>query len=521
MTDERTSNGLNGLSSLHRALSTAKEEKEKIFLLEDFFLTIDVEEIGISLDLLLGHRPTALCSVDHLFELCFEASGLPRWLFNEAMEAGGDVFDCMANIFPDTGSDGLPALKYVLNNVRNLQGSSTDEKDGWILDVWRRADSGSRYFINKLVASRIDFPVTGKEIATALSNALGLDYAATLKFLISRDPGSNIPDAIRKEKHDGDARGFPEFEQWEVLRDHEFQHLNGPFTAEKIYSGIRAQVVVHEGEVSIWTGSGELLDRKFPEIVEDVLSLGRDVSLEGWLLAFDGAPQAKEILEARLKRKRVTPSLVRSSPVLFMVSRVRTIASEVQKFGQGRELLEDMLSGEGGGGRIMLSEQMELKNMQELQSYLQSLREHGAEAALVRPLPFHERNMVIMFRAPLMRLKLLLIYAETQGWSINEPSLSFGIRHGNGILPFTRTGIGLDDADYEELMLWVRENTLERYGPVRSVPAEQLFEIGFERIYAARRKKCGLDVANPRILRWLKDASAEEADTLDNATALL
>ena len=63
-------------------------------------------------------------------------------------------------------------------------------------------------------------------------------------------------------------------------------------------------------------------------------------------------------------------------------------------------------------------------------------------------------------------------------------------------------------------------HTLQRFGPVRSVPAEHVFELGFEAVNRSTRHKSGLAVRFPRILRWRHDKPASEADRIETLRAL-
>ena len=87
-------------------------------------------------------------------------------------------------------------------------------------------------------------------------------------------------------------------------------------------------------------------------------------------------------------------------------------------------------------------------------------------------------------------------------------------------MTFAKAYSGLNDQEINQLDRWIRR-TVQRFGPVRSTKAEQVFEIGFEGIHASSRHKSGIAVRFPRILRWRQDKPADEADTLDTAEALL
>lgn len=80
---------------------------------------------------------------------------------------------------------------------------------------------------------------------------------------------------------------------------------------------------------------------------------------------------------------------------------------------------------------------------------------------------------------------------------------------------------GLTDSEINRVDNWVRRNTVERFGPVRSVKPELVFEIAFENIAFSKRHKSGVAVRFPRIKRWREDKPYSEADTLDNLKSLI
>ena len=76
-------------------------------------------------------------------------------------------------------------------------------------------------------------------------------------------------------------------------------------------------------------------------------------------------------------------------------------------------------------------------------------------------------------------------------------------------------------SEIRELDAWIRRNTVEKFGPVRHVKPEHVFELGFEGIQASPRHKSGVAVRFPRILRWRTDKRPEDADTIETLNALL
>jgi DNA ligase 1 len=117
----------------------------------------------------------------------------------------------------------------------------------------------------------------------------------------------------------------------------------------------------------------------------------------------------------------------------------------------------------------------------------------------------------------------VLIYA--QPGSGKRASLltdyTFGVWHHGELVPVAKAYSGLTNEEIAEMDRWIRRHTVERFGPVRHVEPVHVFELGFEAIAKSARHRSGIAVRFPRMLRWRKDKSANEADTLDALKALL
>lgn len=117
----------------------------------------------------------------------------------------------------------------------------------------------------------------------------------------------------------------------------------------------------------------------------------------------------------------------------------------------------------------------------------------------------------------------VLIYA--QRGSGKRASLytdyTFGIWDDGKLVPIAKAYSGLTDAEIRKVDAFVRKHTTEKFGPVRTVTPEHVFELAFEGIQVSARHKCGIAVRFPRILRWRTDKEPEDADTLDRLKALL
>lgn len=98
---------------------------------------------------------------------------------------------------------------------------------------------------------------------------------------------------------------------------------------------------------------------------------------------------------------------------------------------------------------------------------------------------------------------------------------TFGVWDNGTLVPFAKAYSGLTDAEIRELDAWIRKSTVEKFGPVRHVKPEQVFELGFEGIQPSSRHKSGVAVRFPRILKWRTDKKPEDADTIETLRALM
>jgi DNA ligase-1 len=98
---------------------------------------------------------------------------------------------------------------------------------------------------------------------------------------------------------------------------------------------------------------------------------------------------------------------------------------------------------------------------------------------------------------------------------------TFAVWDGDALVPFAKAYSGLTDAEIRQVDRFIRANTIEKFGPVRTVKPELVFELAFEGIQQSTRHKSGIAVRFPRIARWRPDKPAREADSLETVRALL
>ena len=121
-----------------------------------------------------------------------------------------------------------------------------------------------------------------------------------------------------------------------------------------------------------------------------------------------------------------------------------------------------------------------------------------------------------------MTIDAVLVYAQAgHGRRSNlYTDYTFALWDNGTLVPVAKAYSGLTDAEILKLDKWIRAHTKERFGPVRSVTPELVFELAFEAVNRSSRHKSGIATRFPRILRWRTDKQAEDADALATLSSL-
>jgi DNA ligase-1 len=177
--------------------------------------------------------------------------------------------------------------------------------------------------------------------------------------------------------------------------------------------------------------------------------------------------------------------------------------------------------------RIQLSPDIDADDWQRAAAMRDVARERGVEGLMLkrRTSPYQtgrRRGDWWKWKVDPLTIDAVLLYAQAGHGrrSTLYTDYTFGVWDGDTLVPVAKAYSGLDDKEILALDRWVRANTRERFGPVRSVRAEQVFELGFEAVNRSSRHKSGIAVRFPRILRWRHDKPASEADQLASLQAL-
>lgn len=180
-----------------------------------------------------------------------------------------------------------------------------------------------------------------------------------------------------------------------------------------------------------------------------------------------------------------------------------------------------------GRPALGVSPQVRAQDWNEAEALRAGARERGVEGLMLKRAdspwqPGRKRGAWWKWKLDPLSIDAVLIYAQAGHGrrATLYTDYTFALWDGDQLLPVAKAYSGLDDAEILRLDRWIRTHTLERFGPVRSVEAELVFELGFEGVNLSARHKSGVALRFPRILRWREDKRAREADQLSELRRL-
>jgi DNA ligase-1 len=523
-------------AQLYTALDELTATNDKVAALVAYFSSAPPADAAWAIHFLSGRRPKRLVSSGRLRAWAAEEAAVPDWLFEESYQAVGDLAETITLLLPASGdSSELPLSHWVEERLLRLRGEEDDVQREVMVRSWRELDNRERLVWNKLITGSFRVGAAQQLVTRALAEMSGVPEGVVAHRLMGTwDP---TPEFFRRltapDTSDADvSRPYPFFLAHPLEEELSTLGEPGEWIAEWKWDGIRAQLIRRAGRTFVWSRGEELLAGRFPEVEEAGAFLPDGTVIDGELLPWlDGAPLPFAQLQRRIGRKNLGPKILDEVPVVLVAyDLLESAGVDIRSLplNERRRQLAALLGPHARSGSISLSPALEVSTWEDLSQTRKGSREMGAEGLMLKRLtsPYGVgrcRGDWWKWKVDPHAVDAVLIYA--QPGSGKRAGLftdyTFGIWEGNHLVPFAKAYSGLTDEEIRKVDAFVRRNTLEKFGPVRTVKPELVFELHFEGIQRSSRHKSGIAVRFPRMARWRTDKKAEEADTIERVRELL
>lgn len=525
---------MKAFSLLNQQLEQKKSKTARITLLQEYFSSVTPSDQLWAIALFSQKRPKRIITALKLRMLVAETANIPDWLYDECLQISTDQSETNALLITSEENETDQLLTQVIDEIENIRNEPKEIAHERIQEMWTSFEDKERILFNKLITGKFRRNIAPSIIAKALANLLDQEESSFLHRLSDKwSPYETTFERLFLKPHYKDHistpysfyYGHPLSEDLGVLG--ESHH----WIAEWKCYGCRAQLIWREGELFLYSRENELLNKQFPELVQMGNHITYDFVIDGEILPFrDGKILSYDVLKSRLSKKKASSKVVDSLPIIFQafdVLEYRADDARTQPLTERRRLLET-ISNDIQSKYLSVTPQHMINNWENVKDLLKQSRSHSALGLFLKNIagPYLEgRHMGDWWKlkAGLLSIKAVLTYAQRSPERGNSKfvDFTFGLWQGEELITFVKTSEGLSEDDYLDLAKFVKSNTLERFGPVFSVIATHVFEIGFEGIMKSKRHKSGIILRRPRIISWHRELPPEQANTLSEIKELL
>jgi DNA ligase-1 len=522
-------------SQLYEALDGTTRTNAKVEAMVRYLVAVPAEDAAWAVFFLTGQRLKRLISGRTLRAWVLQRTGLPEWLVEDAHGAVGDSAETVALLLdcaPHGDAPSLPLHRWLEERILPLRGQPAPHQYAEVCSWWRELPRAQVFVLNKLLTGAFRVGVSKLLVVRALAEVAQLPRPAIAHRLMGRpQPGASWYRGLiaAEGATDDRSRPYPFFLASPLESEADTLGPVEDWLVEWKWDGIRGQLIRRGGEVFLWSRGEELITERFPELVQAAARLPDGVVLDGEVLAWDAdgvLPFA--VLQRRIGRDRLTPRLLQDAPTAFLAYDLLEEAGadlRALPLAERRARLEKLAR---ASDRLRVSPELGAASWQELAGLRIEARERKVEGLMLKRRDSaygvgRQRGAWWKWKIDPLTLDAVLVYA--QAGSGRRASLftdyTFAVWRGDELVPIAKAYSGLTAGEIAELDRWIRNHTLERFGPVRQVEAVHVFELAFEGINRSTRHKSGVALRFPRIARWRTDKPAAEAGALEQVHAML
>jgi len=513
-------------AQLLELLALTPSRNRKIEALKTYFAETPDPDRGYALAILTGAltfknvkpavlREVVTAEVDpHLFALSYDYVG--------------DLGETIALIWPHHGQQqDLPGLSEV---VELFETTAKGKLPGLIASLLTRAAINERWALVKLATGALRIGLSARLAKTALAEMSGkpvqeieeiwhgltIPYEALFAWLEDRGPRPDIAHEVRFH---------PMMLSNPVDEASDFAKLDpADFSAEWKWDGIRVQLVLGNGPASLFSRTGDEIGAAFPDLIDNVFG---EAVLDGELLVGRNfEPASFNDLQQRLNRKVASARHVADYPAFMRVYDMLFDGREDIRplpWTERRRRLEAWFV-KHPQARLDLSEVLPFAGWAELgELRRRGAAEHGHEGVMLKLrtspyVPGRPKGLWFKWKRDPNVVDAVLMYAQRGHGKRSSfySDYTFGVWSGNELVPIGKAYFGFTDEELRQLDNWVRNHTVQAFGPVREVEKQLVFEVAFDSAQVSSRHKSGVALRFPRINRIRWDKPAQEAGTLQD-----
>ena len=493
-------------------------------------------------------RGLALAALTGTLDIPYVKGAVIRALASERMDPlllrmshqyVGDLAETVSLLWPSPEGELDDGSVSIAEAVGRLRAASRSDAPAVLASMLDHLDASGRYALLKLATGELRVGVNARNAKQAFADAFNLDVEAVEEVWHGLKPPFLELFAWGEGRAAQPlAKDVPVFRPFMLAHPLEAAELDlAAYAAEWKWDGIRIQIVHAGGETRLYSRTGDDVTRSFPEVAE---AYGIPGVLDGELLVrgagqgldtHGGSAASFNALQQRLGRKVVSaktrdefPAFVRLYDLLFD----GTEDLRALPWSERRVRLEAFVP-RLDPERFDLSALIEARDFAELAEIRAGARDAAIEGMMLkrRDAPYVAGRRVGLWykwkRDPLTA-DCVMMYAQRGSGKRSSfySDFTFGCWNEEGeLLPVGKAYMGFTDEELKWLDRFVRNKTVNRFGPVREVEKTLVLEVAFDSLHLSKRHRSGLAMRFPRISRIRTDKPAHEADRIETLLGMV
>lgn len=526
---------MKAFTELYTALNETTKTAEKAAALQHYFASASPADAAWAIYFLSGRKPRQIIATQKLQHWISEAGRIPGWLFEECYHAVGDLAETMALILPPAAAPSdLPLQYWIEERLYALRAADEPAQRDTVQQAWTELDERQRFVWNKLLTGKFRAGVSSQVVVQALAQLSGVETSVIAHRLTGDwEPTSGFYEQLLQPggPEAGASQPYPFFLAYPLEEDPASLGEIQFWQAEWKWDGLRAQLIRRAGQTFLWSRNEELITGRFPELDQIAAYLPDGTVIDGEILPWQaGRALPFSQLQRRMDRKSLSKKLLAELPAVLLAYDLLEYGGHdirPQPLRQRRMYLAELVKATAASA-LQLSPIIEAASWPALEQQRQTCRERQVEGLMLKRLdsPYRagrQQGDWWVWEVPPLTIDAVLIYAQPgQGQQAHLfAEYTFAVWNQGELAPIAKTSAGLSDAEIRRLDRFVRQNTIDRFGPVRHVKPQLVFELAFESIQRSSRHKSGVVVRAPTVQRWRTDKTIHQAGSLDTIKAML
>ncbi|MFB2562274.1 cisplatin damage response ATP-dependent DNA ligase [Rhizobium sp. IMFF44] len=517
----------------------------KLKLLTDYFRDTPDPDRGYGLAAIAGTLEVRNVKPAMLRELVLER--MDEVLFRYSYDYVGDLAETISLVWDKESDIERPAGEQpkLGEVVRSMNALGRTEVRSFVRDLLDRLDTSGRFAFLKLATGAMRIGVSARLAKQALAELSGKDVTEIETLWHGLRPPYESLFGWLEGGAEKPVLATPAiFHSVMLANPVESGDLDGldphDFAAEWKWDGIRVQLSRSGATSKLYSRSGDDISGAFPDIVD---AMNFEGVMDGELLVggtvrSNSPTRSFSDLQQRLNRKTVTSKMLGEFPAFIRAYDLLFDGAEdvrARGFLDRRERLTEIIDA-APHDRFDLSPLVDFTSWEELDRLRSSPPDPVIEGVMIKRrdsayLAGRAKGPWFKWKRDPYNVDAVLMYAQRGHGKRSSyySDFTFGVwsmtPEGEQLVPVGKAYFGFTDAELEVLDKFVRNNTVDRFGPVRAVRADRDFgfvlEVAFEGINRSSRHKSGVAMRFPRIARLRPDKPPYEADRLETLIAMI